>query len=193
MGKSRIKNTKSQIVFNEEERANYLLGFRKRKQERKKKAREELDQTIRKEKKRQRELKAQSILDERKKAGLPLFNDKVIVSSRDVIDTGDNEIIISDFSSSKPITLPDEEQNLTHSEKTDAEINQAKVKASKECSLINERLTKLEKHKRAVELSNTKAKKNYLKSRKNSKNSKSAKKFNINKSKQKKKIKNSKK
>ncbi len=34
----------------------YLLGFRKRKQERKKKAREELEEKIRQEKKRQREL-----------------------------------------------------------------------------------------------------------------------------------------
>lgn len=34
----------------------YLLGFRKRKIERKKKAKEELDQLIRKEKKRQKEL-----------------------------------------------------------------------------------------------------------------------------------------
>lgn len=122
-----------------------------------------------------------------------MFNDKVEVTSRDVIDAGENEIIISDFSSSKTITLVEDEKILAQSEKTDAEINQSKAKASKECSLIDERLTKLEKQKRAIELSNTKAKKNYLKSKKNSKNSKSAKKFNINKTKQKNRIKNSKK
>ncbi|CAF1130189.1 unnamed protein product, partial [Brachionus calyciflorus] len=90
MGNKSKKNrpVKSQVIFNEDDRANYLLGFRKRKQERKKKARTELEDMIKKEKKRQKELKAQAILDERKKAGLPMFDDKIKVSKRDVIDTG---------------------------------------------------------------------------------------------------------
>ena len=140
--------------------------------------------------------KAQSIMDERKKAGLPMFDDKLKVTKRDVIEAGDNEIIISDFSSTNPILDDDDvddEKKLLKSEKTDAEINQTKVKISKECSLINERLGKLEKQKRALELTNTKARKNYIKSKQNSKNSKSSKKFSINRTKAKKRAKNAKK
>ncbi len=102
-----------------------------------------------------------------------------------MIETNDNTIIISDFSNAitkKSIDSDDEnEENvlMKKSEIADAEITQSKTKILKEVSLIDEKLKKLQNQKKALELTNTKKKKNLIKSRTASKNSKSTRKFHI--------------
>lgn len=134
-------------------------------------------------------------MDERKKAGLPVFGgDKLVLKTKNVIETDQNEIIISDFSSSlgtKQVKLDDDEdedddfekrdwenQSLLHkSVVADSEMMKSKAKLSKESTAISERLTKLEKQKKSLETSNTKKKKNYLKSKKTAKKSRAARKY----------------
>jgi hypothetical protein len=112
---------------------------------------------------------------------LPRFGD-VEVTNQNVIETEGNTIVISDFSSSFnkiKNDSDDDEENLKKSEIHDAEINKSKQKIARECSEINDRLTKLEKKKKTLEQSKTKLKKNLLKSKTISKKSKSSRKFNI--------------
>ena len=137
------------------------------------------------------------MMEERKKAGLPVFNNSIKLTNRDVIETNDNTIIISDFSNSLTKSVAqesepedefdrDDEENtqvIKKSEINDAEITKSKSKIDKECSLIEEKLSKLVKQKKALELTNTKMKKNFLKSKRASGNCKSTKKFNIKKTK----------
>jgi hypothetical protein len=133
------------------------------------------------------------MIEERKKAGLPMFNSEVKLTNRDVIETNDNTIIISDFSRSMNKVRggagsgsddeSDQEntQQMKKSELNDAEITKAKSKIDKESSIIEEKLRKLTAKKKALEMTNSKIKKNYLKSKSSSKNCKSTKKFHIKK------------
>lgn len=66
---------------------------------------------------------------------------------------------------------------MTESAKADADILKSKTKVSKETSVINDRLVKLEKQKRSLETSNSKQKKNYLKAKTNAKKSRLSRKF----------------
>ena len=135
-------------------------------------------------------------MDERKKSGIDFEPEKVKVVKKNIIETQENTIIISDFVSSDkqaPNSDIDDDENdneeemndLKSSEQRDALVTNLKRKQSKESSLINERLSKLEKKFKALQSKpNSKNQiKKRLKLQKNSKNKKSIKKFNIKESK----------
>jgi hypothetical protein len=120
-------------------------------------------------------------MDERKKSGMPIFADEVKLKKQDVIETEQNTIVISDFGTSFASTsnqeVPDE---LKQSEIKDAQVVKSKTKLSKENSLINEKLNKLEKQMRSLEGQNKKqSRKKALKKKNSAKNFKSTRKFNI--------------
>lgn len=54
-------------------------------------------------------------MEERKKAGLPVFDDRMVLKTKNVIETDHNEIIISDFSKlgSRPISLDESDTDET--------------------------------------------------------------------------------
>ncbi len=129
-----------------------------------------------------------------------MYNSEVKLTNRDVIETNDNTIIISDFSQSmKKVgggALSDSEdefdredrentQKMKKSEQNDAEITKAKSKIDKEASIIEEKLRKLTAKKKQLELTNSKMRKSFMKSKNSSKNCKSTKKFHIKKTKNK--------
>ena len=109
-------------------------------------------------------------MDERRKAGLINMDlrSELDICKQDIIETDQNTIIISDFSGnfksskSKQQDKNDSEDDdkMKKSEIEDTVINKTKAQLSKECSIINERLEKLEKQKKSLELSKTKKFKN---------------------------------
>ena len=101
-----------------------------------------------------------------------------------MIETLESTIIVSDLSSSmraNKFSDDDEEFDLEKSELEDSRITKQKAKISKECSIISDRLVKLEKKKKSLELPRTKSrvKKNMKASKASSKNAKSTRKFHI--------------
>ena len=101
-------------------------------------------------------------MDERKKSGIDFEPEKVKVVKKNIIETQENTIIISDFVSSDkqaPNSDIDDDENdneeemndLKSSEQRDALVTNLKRKQSKESSLINERLSKLEKKFKALQ------------------------------------------
>jgi hypothetical protein len=138
------------------------------------------------------------LMDERKKSGVPIFADEVKLNKQDVIETEDSTIVISDFGTSFTAPAIDSEvaDEIKQSEIKDAHVVKSKSKLSKENSLINEKLTKLEKQMRSLEGKNKKqARKKALKMKNSARNFKSTRKFNVKEKKKdlKEKIKNNKK
>jgi hypothetical protein len=126
-------------------------------------------------------------LDEEKtKIKLPSFENKL--TKRQVIETPGHTITVSDISmkyNKFSEDEDDEEENLENSIAKDAVITKSKAKLSKECSMIEDHLAKLEKQKRVLDQckSKTKMKKLLRKSRQSSKGVKATKKHQIKESK----------
>ena len=121
------------------------------------------------------------IMDERKKSDMPIFADEVKLKKQDVIETDQNTIVISDFGTSfTPASNQEVGDELKQSEIKDAQVVKSKTKLSKENSLINEKLNKLEKQMRSLEGQNKKqSRKKTLKKKNSTKSFKSTRKFNI--------------
>lgn len=199
---SRIKKKKNQIVFDEKERREYLTGFRKRKEERRRKARDELERQIKEEKKKQKEMRLEAMRKEREKAGLPTI-DEIIEKNTKKIELQNHTITISDIDNlARPKLFDsDDEKNPDKDEEEDEndssgdeeeerkegegdDDDKKRQKGSKKKSALaklnskmSEKLIQLEKRKRQLGMLNEnplKAKKKKIAKR----CSKSTKKFN---------------
>ena len=124
--------------------------------------------------------KAEAYLSKHGKINLPVMVENKL-TKKQVIDTNEHTIIVSDLSASMPCNKfsDSEEDELENAEIKDAEIFKSQSKISKECSIISERLAKLESKKKNLEKSNTKTRKSLKAARAAAKNSKASKKFEI--------------
>ena len=123
--------------------------------------------------------------NDHKKTKVPIFENKL--TDREVIETPEHTIIVSDLSDSMKLNrLPEEEEgDMQNSVARDASITKSKTRISKEVAIIEDHLAKLEKQKKKIEnsKSKTKMKKLLRHSRQSSKGVKATKKHQIKESK----------